>query len=69
MGGGPEGAEDDRGLSDRLQPLAADVADQQPGAGGGAGGRVQVSADLGLGLGRQVHGGDPQRAHPLAQGP
>lgn len=47
--------------------LAAHVADDQPGAGGGAHGRVEVPADLGLGLGGEVQGGGAQRAEPAGQ--
>ncbi len=65
--GRPEGAQQQRRVAERGQPLAPDVADQQPGAGGGAGRRVEVAADLGLGLGGQVEGGEVQRPGPVGQ--
>ncbi len=67
VGGGAEGAEQQGRVAERGQALAAYVADQQPGAGGGAGGRVQVAADLCLGLGGEVDGGQVQRPDPVRQ--
>ncbi len=63
-----EGAEHQRGVADRGQALAPDVADQQPGAPAGAGGGVEIAADPGLVLGRQVPHGHPERAQALWEG-
>ncbi len=69
VGGLAEGAEEEGGFSDGGQALAPHVADHHPGSGVDTGGRVQVAADLGLVLGGQVQGGDPQWADALREGP
>ena len=51
------------------QALAPDIADDQPGAGGGAGGREQITAHLGLLLGRQIQGGDLQETAARGERP
>ncbi|CAL2074234.1 protein of unknown function [Streptomyces murinus] len=65
----PERAEQQRGLPDGGQALAADVPDQNPYGVVAHGRRVEVAADLGLVLRGQVQGGDPQRADLLGQRP
>ncbi len=67
MGGDAERAEQQGGVVDGGHAPAPYVADDQPGAGGGAHGRVQVPADLRLGLGGQVQGGGAQRAGPTRE--
>lgn len=65
VGRGPECAEKEGGIPDRLEALAPDIADDDPGSFGRAGGGIQVAADLRLGLRGQVDGGDAQRADPV----
>ncbi|MFJ4519234.1 hypothetical protein [Streptomyces sp. NPDC088816] len=67
VGESVEGPEQHRGVPDRRQPLAPDVADEQPGAGAGARRGVQVTADLCLGFGGEVDRGDRQRPDTVRQ--
>ncbi|WP_308043035.1 hypothetical protein [Streptomyces sp. CoT10] len=62
VGGLPEGAEQEGGLPDGGQALAAHVTDHHAGRAVGAGGGVEVAADLGFLLGGQIEAGELQRA-------
>jgi hypothetical protein len=69
MGRAPKRAEQKRGVSDRLQALAPDIPDDDPGSSRGAGGGVQVVPDLRLGFSSQVDGSDAQGSDPLRKRP
>ncbi|MET9009601.1 hypothetical protein ABZX74_01455 [Streptomyces olivaceoviridis] len=56
--GEAEDAEQEGGFTDRGQTFAAYVPDQQAGGVVGAGGGVEVAADLGLLLGGEIAAGD-----------
>nr|WP_244218123.1 hypothetical protein [Streptomyces corchorusii] len=57
-GGEAEGAEQEGGFTDRGRTFAAYVPDQQAGGVVGAGGGVEVAADLGLLRGGEMAAGD-----------
>jgi hypothetical protein len=63
----PVRAEHDARQPDRVQTLAADVADDHPDAVRRVERLVQVAADVGRGAGGDVPAGDGQRAHLRAE--
>lgn len=65
----PEGAQHVGRPAHRLQALAADITDDQPGAERGGQHVVQVAADLGGGVGGQVAHLGAQVAQPLGHRP
>ena len=64
----PECAQYAGGFTDRIESLAASIADDHAGAVGGAGERVQIAAQLRLRLCGQVDRGDAQGAAAARQG-
>ncbi|WP_425357041.1 hypothetical protein [Streptomyces inhibens] len=69
VSGGAEGAEQQGGVTHGGHALAAHVTDVQPGTGVSAHGRIQITTDLGLGLGSEREVGDAQRSDVLGQRP